>query len=729
MKKIIFLLLISHFCFSQNISGTIFDKQNKPIPGVYIYWENKINTTVISDTNGKFSINPIDNSSRLIFRALGFKNDTINPFEKRTSLFFMEEESSMLNEVTVSGNANFIDKLSAIKTEVITSKALLKAACCNLSESFETNASISVSYSDAVTGAKQIQLLGLSGIYVQTNLENIPQLRGLSSTFGLNYVPGTWIQSIDIGKGIGSAVNGYENIGGVLNVELQKPDNSEKLYVNGYLNNFGRGELNLNISKKINKKWSTALLSHGSLLKSEIDNNGDGFLDLTNYDQINILNRWKYSGDKLVSQFGIRGLVENRLGGQNQFKSREQTPTLYGFTNNTQRLDVFTKTAKLFPDAPYRGIGLILNASMHKSNSYFGFKPYLASQNTLYGNLIYQDKIINTNHTYKTGLSFLNDNYDEEYTSIQLKRNEIVPGAFFEYTFNHLDRTILLLGLRNDFHNLFGNQFSPRLHFKQDIGQNDTWRLSAGRGFRVPTPLAEYYGNLVSSRTVRFLDDISPEIGWTLGTSCSKTINKLSLNAELYHTIFTHQWIADLEHLNFIYFYSSESSAFTTSGLIEANYGPVKNWEFKLAYRYVNSKQSLGKPLNEQVLVDRMYVSRDRILFNVAYALPYDKWKIDATLQWNGKRRIPNLTTGYDHSSYFRMPIGFSPAFSNLNAQITRTFINWDFYLGGENLAGFRQTDPILFASDPFGNGFDAGMAWGPVVGATIYSGFRFKIR
>ena len=245
----------------------------------------------------------------------------------------------------------------------------------------------------------------------------------------------------------------------------------------------------------------------------------------------------------------------------------------------------------------------------------------------------------------------------------------------------------------------------------------------------MPTPLAEYYGNLVSSRSVRFLDDIQPEVAWTYGTSYVKTIKKLILSAELFHTNFEKQWIADLEHTSILYFYGSEGRSFTTSGLIEANYGPIKNWEVKLAYRYVNSKQTLGKPLDEKVLVDRMFVSRDRILFNVGYALPYEKWKIDGTLQWNGKRRIPNISPNYDHSSYFTMPIGFTPAFVNLNGQITRTFINWEVYVGGENLTGFKQNNPIVSADSPFGNRFDAGMSWGPILGATIYSGFRYRIR
>ena len=728
MKKIIFFIFISFPTFAQLIEGKVSDKTKQPLPGVLVFWSNIPNSAVFTNESGVFKINKLPENNSLVIKYLGYISDTISVKDSVILDITLKEDSQQLESVVINGNATLIDKLSPIHTEIITSKTLAKAACCNLSESFETNASVSVSYSDAVTGSKQIQLLGLSGTYVQTNIENIPNIRGLASTFGFNYVPGTWIQSIDVGKGVGSVVNGNENMIGALNVELKKPEASERVLLNMYFNNFGRSEANLNLAKKLNKKWAVGLLSHGSFLKTKIDNNGDGFLDLPKYDQVNLLNRWKYASDRFVAQFGLKYLKENRVGGQTSFQSRERTPISYGFTNNTQRVEFFSKTALLFPDKPYRGLGLILNASSHNSDSYFGFKPYFANQNTFYGNLIYQDIIVNTNHAYKTGLSFLNDNYDEDYGAIALKRNEIVPGAFFEYTFNHLDRTNLLVGLRNDFHNLYGNQFSPRIHFKQEFGQNQTLRLSAGRGFRVANPLAEYFGNLVSSRAVRILEPLNPEVTWTFGSSYMVNIKKFSLSGEFYFTHFENQMIADMEHAEYLYFYNTEGKSNAKSALLELNYGPVKNWEVKLAYRYVQIQQTMGKPYGEKVLLDKMFLPKERVLLNVGYAFPYEKWKIDGTLQWNGRRRIADMVASADHKSYFSMPSTFAPSFANLNAQVSRNFPRFEYYLGGENITGFRQKDPIYKPQHPFSTHFDAGMAWGPVVGATIYTGFRYKL-
>ncbi|NBA87419.1 TonB-dependent receptor plug domain-containing protein [Emticicia sp. CRIBPO] len=729
IKILVFILLASADLMAQNVQGTVRDKSSAGLPGVMVHWKGETAGTVFSDEKGQFSIAKKTDNQFLVFKMLGYSPDTVLVSGDGPLTIILKEETSDLNEVVVKTRASSIDALSPLHTEIINAKTLAKAACCNLSESFETNASVSVNYADAVTGSKQIQLLGLSGLYVQSNIENIPSIRGLASTFGLNFVPGTWIQSIDLVKGTGSVVNGFESMIGAMNVELQKPDNSEKLYLNIYANHLGRGEVNLNLSRKLTPKWSVGLLTHGSALKTNIDNNGDGFLDLPKYDQVNILNRWKYSGERFMAQFGVKMLRDTRMGGQKGFESRGSTPGLYGFTNKTNRVEFFSKTAKLFPEKPYRGLGLILNGTWHDSESYFGFKPYLATQKSFYSNLIYQDIFGTTMHTYKTGLSFQADNYDEKYGAILLKRNELIPGAFFEYTYNYLDKTVLVAGIRSDYHSIFGNQISPRIHFKQEVGKNDTWRVSFGKGFRVPNPLAEYFGNLVSSRQVVFVDPIAPEVSWSLGTSWIKNMGKYTISGELYHTRFEKQQIADMEHPGYIYFYGLDGKSRTTSALIELNYGPSNNWEFKAAYRFIDSKQTLGKPNGENVLVEKMFLNRDRVLLNAAYALPYDKWKFDLTLQWNGKRRIPNASPTYDHMSYQNMPYETAPAFANLNGQITRTFVNWDIYLGGENLTNFKQKNPIFDPGNPFGGNFDAGMAWGPVVGITVYSGVRYKIR
>lgn len=730
------LLLISSCIYAQRITGSVNEqepqtKNLKPITGANVYWAGTTHATA-TDENGRFSIPRSAQSTLLVVSFVGFRNDTIK-IGQESELEVVLQNDQTLDEVTVRAGNTSIDRLSPHQTEIITTRALAKAACCNLSESFETNASVSVSYSDAVTGSKQIQMLGLNGTYIQTNVENIPSIRGLASTFGLNFVPGTWIQSIDVGKGAGSVVNGYESMTGQINVELQKPDTQEKLYLNTYVNNFGRGEVNLNLAHQLNKKWSTGLLTHGSTLRNRIDKNNDGFLDLPLYTQYNAVNRWKYQGDKLMAQFGVKALYEDRLGGQKSFeREMKGTTQAYGFGARVNRYEFFSKIARLFPEQPYKGLGLILNASIHDSKSYFGLNNYDGTQKTLYGNLIYQSIIGNTNHSYKTGISYMLDNYNEVYKDIRLKRNESVPGAFFEYTYNHLDKFVMVAGGRVDFHNLYGTQWTPRLHLKYNLTDQTTLRASAGRGFRVANPLAEYYGNLVSSRSVVFREAIRPEVSWNYGASLTQEfkIGEMSGNfiMDFYRTDFENQLVADMEDPRYIRFYNLEGTAYANSFQAEANLTPIKRLELKLAYRLFDVKQSIRNVYDENTLQPRMMVSRDRVLFNAGYALPYDKWKFDATVQWNGKRRLPYMGHIPDHHVPTDLASTWAPSFYNFNAQITRTFPKWDIYLGGENLANFRQKDPIMGANEPFGQHFDAGMAWGPVVGRMIYAGMRYKI-
>ncbi|CAH0995341.1 hypothetical protein EMA8858_01462 [Emticicia aquatica] len=732
---LLLFILMNNNIFAQNVNGIVLDNNNgkeEAIVGATVNWlGTKLATT--TDVDGKFSI-ARSKAKKIVISFVGYKSDTISISNETDLKIFLKSENQ-LQEVVVRSSSTAMDRLSPIHTEIITSKALAKAACCNLSESFETNASVSVSYADAVTGAKQIQLLGLAGTYVQMNVENIPSLRGLASTFGLNYIPGTWVQSIDVGKGAGSVVNGYESMTGQINVELQKPDLAEKVYLNTYVNSLGRGEINLNLAHIFKKKrevalskWSVALLTHGSTLQTTLDKNNDNFYDLPKYTQANFVNRWKYESEKMVAQFGIKYLFDTRLGGQINKNPLSLDNLIYRFSNTTNRAEFFSKTAKLYQNKPYRGLGLILNGIIHDSKSQFGFRPYNGNQKTLYGNLIYQDIFGNTNHSYKTGLSFLYDKYDETFADITSARTEIVPGAFFEYTYKYLDKLTAVTGTRFDAHNLYGPIFTPRLHVLFNPTEKTALRLSVGRGFRTANPFAEYFGNLVSSRTIRFLEVIKPEISWNYGLSMTRSFGKSSLVFDVFRTNFQNQLIADTEHPNFLYFYNSQGQNYANSAQIELNLVPANRLEFKIAYRYSDVWQTLGKSLNQEITVRKMFIPRDRILFNVGYALPYDKWKYDLTLQYNGVRRIPNLSTAYLHTSYESMPIQYAPAFINLNAQVSRSFRRWDLYLGGENLTNFTQKAPIVTPENPFGSRFDAGSAWGPVIGRVIYFGTRYKL-
>lgn len=716
----------------------IVNGRRVPLVGATVRWAGTSAGTV-TDSVGHFQLSTLPVVDQLVTSYVGYQPDTLTVADPTAELAVTLRTDSpgtgrTLQEVTVSGAPGQIDRLNPIQTELITQRTLAKAACCNLSESFETNASVSVSYADAVTGARQIQFLGLGGQYVQTNVENIPTVRGLATTFGLNYIPGTWITSIDVGKGAGSVVNGYESMSGQMNIELQKPDATQPgqtshLFLNGYGNSFGRLEGNLNWSKPLSKKWSVGVLGHASTLRTEIDQNHDGFRDLPLYTQLNAINRYKYSGERLMAQFGVKALYEDRDGGQLSRFGQSR----YRFGNTTKRLEFFSKTAKLYPDQPYKGLGLILNALNHEQTALFGFRPYTGRQRTAYANLIYQSIIGNTNHAYKAGVSYLLDDYREQLGTLPTSRTESVPGVFAEYTYTYPEKLTAVLGGRFDYHNRFGPQWTPRAHFKYNLSPNLSLRASAGRGFRVPNFLSENFGYFVSSRAVINQAQLRPEVSWNYGGSLTQDFSlmgkKASLVLDYHRTDFREQLIIDVDHPGELYAYNLRGISFANSFQAEVNVQPARRFEVKAAYRLFDVRQSMGGPFGESRLLPKMMVSRNRLLLNAGYALPFDKWKFDATLQWNGPRRIPYGREGYVHTNYANMPVEYAPGFYNLNAQVSRAFRSgWEVYVGGENLTGFRQSNPIVAANDPFGPDFDAGSrVWGPVTGRMVYMGFRFK--
>ncbi|MBC7923707.1 MAG: TonB-dependent receptor [Ferruginibacter sp.] len=778
---LLLLFLFSPFLASaQTIRGSVRDgsedNRNQPVVGANVYWlvnapEGGLPTALlgtVTDAEGRFELHQPDDALRtLVISFVGYRSDTVE-VGRRTELDVALEPVTQLREVTVRAGSTFISRADPMKVETLTAKALQKAACCNLSESFETNASVSVSYADAVTGAKQVQMLGLSGTYVQINTENIPSVRGLATTYGLQYLPGTWIASIDVGKGAGSVVNGYESITGQLNVELQKPEKSERLYLNTYVNDMGRAELNLNLSHRIGPRWSTGLLLHTSrmddLVKDRMDRNGDGFFDLPMFTQYNLLHRWKYQGEKWMAQFGVKALYENRRGGQLDYYHRAgdyhasapvdtnghggdygahgggpdstpaAAPVFYGIGSTTRRVEAFSKTARLFPDAPYKGLGLILSAVNHDQQSFFGLTHYDGRQRSLYANLIYQSIFSTTNHTYKVGASYLLDDYREQYRTVAdgdsvFARTESVPGVFGEYTFTVPDKFTLVAGARTDFHNRYGLIFTPRLHLKYDLTPQTIVRASAGSGFRVANPLAENVGVLASSRQLVVPERLQPERAWNYGLNLTQEFRLAdrqgTVGVDLYRTDFINQVIVDLETPRQVAFYNLKGRSYANNVQVELNYEPVKALAVKLAYKFYDVRSTIGRSASEQRLLEKQFVSRDRVLFNAAYATRFDKWKFDFTTQWNGRKRIPNV------SPRFGQPLRpvFAPAYFILNTQVTKAFKKWDLYVGGENLTNFTQKKPIVVASEPFSPNFDASVVWGPVFGRMMYAGMRFKIK
>ena len=742
-KLALILIIIPIFSFSQEkINGMIMqvneDGKHIPVIGANVYW---LNTTVgdVTDFDGKFTIPYKTDYKKLVVSYVGYKTDTLT-VDNTDHIHHLLQPSSSLDEVvlTTRKQATARSYLQSQNIMNVSSDELLKAACCNLSESFETNPSIDVNFADAVSGTRQIKMLGLTSPYILITTENIPSIRGASQAYGLSFIPGSWVESIQITKGAGSVVNGYESIAGQINTELVKPRTDKSLFVNLYAGSNERLELNAHLNTKVSDKWDTGLYIHGNTHDKKHDINDDGFMDMPIYNQINIMNRWQYTNLEkgLVSFINVKYLNDGKQSGQLDFdpETDKLTTNAWGSEIDTQRFEAAAKFGYVDPEIPYRSLGVQSAFSWHEQESYFGLNIYDIVHNSVYANAMYNSIISDSRHKIKTGLSYTYDHYKELVNSTEYERTEASIGGFFEYNYDNLDKLNLTAGVRVDNHNLLGIFITPRLHMRYTPWEKSAVRASIGRGKRSANIFTENQNMFATSRQINIVNSggdiygLNPEIAWNYGVSFLQGFNlfgrKADVTLDFYKTNFINQVVVDYENPQAVSFYNLDGESFANSFQLELNYNVFSHFDLRLAYKYYNVKTQyqsgkLEKPLTAQ----------NRLFANASYETPVKpngaNWKFDATYNWLSEQRFSSTAANpvaYQVSEY-------SPTFGTLNAQITKVFSpKFEIYLGGENITDVRQDNPIVSPDDPFGSYFDTTFVYGPIFGSMYYAGLRFKV-
>jgi len=734
LKKIfIFILLLySIHAIAQQFTGTVYevnDKgEKKTLPGVNVYLADKTLGT-ITDLHGKFTLNMQGKTHiPVVFSYVGFKPDTIRPENFNQPMEIVLYLGQTLSEFVVweKSLGTHMMRMEPIVVQVIGQGELKRAACCSMAESFETNASVDVQYSDAVSGARQIQLLGLSGIYSQILFENMPYLRGLGVPYGLEYLPGPWLESIYVAKGTSSVINGYESITGQINAELKKPEDKERTYLNMYGDQDGRHEVNFNQRIIVNKDIQTMVFGHYSNTPFKTDENNDGFLDAPLKKQIHLANHWNYHSKDggFEARWGIRGLKEERKGGQLDFFNHENGGGYYGTEINTQRMDVFAKTGYMFGNKNNTNIGFINSLSYHDMESFFGLKTYDASQLGYYSNLIFSTNLNHEKHLMQAGFSLMYDEYFEVFNDSAYTTIERVPGAFAQYTYSVPNIVTFIAGIRADHHNLFGTVITPRVHLRYPLNEYFILRASAGKGYRSPRIIVENIQLLASSRDFLFEDERKMEEALNFGANIAfhyKLFKRdLTVTGEYYRTNFMNQLIVDYEkNPLLISVYNLDGKSWASHAQLELSYEAARNMDFRAAVRYNDVKTTYNGVLRDKYLVHRW-----KYLLTASYMTKNRKWQFDATGLVNGKSKLPDLSF---HPEECRPP-EVSPAYLVVHAHITYNIKRWSIYVGAENLTNYMMHNPILGYFDPFGPYFDSSIVWGPVMGRKIYAGFRYTI-
>ena len=736
--KTYYLIILSFCCITNIVNAQIKGliqgadgSQKKPIYGAKIKLL-QAKTGAVSREDGTFElVLPKELPDTLVISAFGYNPDTliVSKKDRFTALNILLYSDKLLPEILIEyrKNGHSISRLKTLHVEELTAIELRKAACCNLSESFETNASVDVNITDAVSGAKKIQMMGLDGVYTQIQMENIPYLRGLESAFGLSSLSGTWIESIQITKGTGNVVNGYESMAGLVNLELKKPDEMEKIYLNVYQNIFGRSEFNFNKGIILNPKWSTGFLGHVSSTYGNIDRNKDAFRDLPTGDNTAFMNRWAYKGKKMEAQFGINFYRDRKVGGQTSFFRNEenQVDTVnYGVLINSKHIDIYGKTG-FFGKRPMQSLGIVYNIKHQEIDGFFGLKTFSGLEKRGYINVIYDDIIGTSDHKIKVGTSFVAIDISQKADTLSQKRMELVPGIFAEYTYTGR-RLTGVFGSRYDYHSIFREQFSPRVHLKYLLSEMTDLRFTAGKGWRVPNFIIDNISLLASSKQWIAPSETKPEISWNIGGSLVHEMKiferKATISLDFYHTRFENQLIVDRDDaINAIVFSNLKNSSFSNSFQTEFSFSPIKNLDIRLAYKFLDVQAKYGNEMRQQVMIPRQ-----RGFVNIAYITRNKRWEYDFTCSVFSPSRLP-IQRDFSNDTLLISDMK-SPTYAMINAQITHIYKKFDFYLGGENLTNSTQKNPIIDAANPFGSKFDATNIYMPITGINIYVGIRYAI-
>jgi len=725
------------------VTGTVKDAGGQPLGGANVYWAGT-EQGMATDEQGTFELGRSETTDRLVASFVGFENDTIAVAPGRSRVdFILTEDTDMDIDICIVEKRRGLMKprFTVENSDMISAVELTRAACCNLGESFTTNPSVDVSYSDAATGARQIRLLGLSGTYVQMLTENVPNYRGASAPYGLGYVPGPWMQSIQVSKGASSVKNGYESITGQINIEFKKPQAEPALHVNLFTATQGKYEANVDGNIHLSRRLSTAILAHYEDASREHDRNKDGFMDMPKLRQYNLQNRWAWMGDRYIFQAVVKGLKEDRTSGQTNHggaglhaTSGEPRNPLYRIGIETDRYETFVKNAYIFNKEQNTNIALILAGSLHEMKAGYGDDVYEVDQRNGYALLMFESDL-GEHHSISVGASLNYDDYDETLpvnrlveeaapSAARSKSSETVPGAYVQYTFRWQDRWILMGGLRVDHSDEYGTFYTPRAHLK--FAPNDVFslRASVGKGYRSSRPLVENNFLLASGRRIAMSAGCFQEEAWNYGVSAAFNIplfdKTLSLNAEYYYTDFLHQMVVDVDtDAHTIAFGDLNGDSYSHTMQLEATYPIFRGFTLTGAYRWTDARTTYGGTLMRRPLTGRY-----KGLLTASYQTPLELWQFDITLQLNGGGRMP---LPYEHSDGTLSWDRRYRAFRQLGAQVTRTFRHWSVYIGGENLTDFRQKHPIVGAEDPWGRNFDATMVWGNVEGIMGYIGVRFN--
>ncbi len=730
-----YIFILSGSILAQNeqtgIKSQLVDQSGTPIIGAWISI-NHTGPKVQTDENGYFILNTVTWPAHLDV-DLGDENIVhVNVSDTTAALKITANKVVELKEVVIKEKVNReLNTLETRNVETIGKREFQKAACCRLSESFDNSGSVSVSETDAVTGAKEMEILGLRGIYSLMTLDNMPDFSGINYPFALDMIPGTWLNQVAISKGISNAINGSNGFSGQVNIGLKNPFEEPPLFVNVYGNTMGRFEANVHLNKVLkNPAFATGLFVHGSKNFVKTDYNNDNYLDMPLSSQFNVLYKIAMNGlGPWESGLSVHFVKDQREAGQANVDPEHP----YVAKSDAQRFAISGNTGFVGFDKEGRTMGFKYQYSNNLLDANYGALNYAGKQTKGYFQALYEDRFDEGNHIIYAGGSLLAEKLEQVISNGDYDRKEFVPGVYAEYSYNpeltadsrFVKRFGLVATIRADFHNLYGTQVAPTLTAKYNLSQDQVVRANIGKGYRTPYFFTDNISSFVNGRQFSIESELEAEEAINYGVSYvlkSKIADRnFTFNGDLYQTSFQNQIIVDQEtDLKSVRVSNLEGNSKTTSGLLSSSYDVIDGFNVKVAYKWnhiVFDQQGIE--------VHKMLVPKHRVLLALHYTTWDENWEFSNTTTWLGNQEY--LVRTLENGNAIQERHEAKP-YLTTNAQVTRKFKAFDIYVGGENLTNERQKLPIQGMDNPQGSLFDVSQVYAPLMGIRGYVGLRWTL-
>ena len=709
-------LLTPIWSFAQNaaISGKIY-AGSEPLELISVSLKGTPYGTLTNE-KGFFELNNLTQGNyELEIKAIGYHTQllpiTLSSGEQLTLERELAETEIVLDEVVISGTLKEVSRMdSPVPVEVYQAVYFQKNPTPALFEALQIVNGVRPQINCSVCNTGDIHINGMEGPYTMILIDGMPIVSGLSTVYGLNGIPNSMIERVEIVKGPASTLYGSEAVGGLVNVITKKPESGPALHVDAFATDWR--EYNLDIGTSLKTKKASALLGINAFSnQNPIDKNEDGFTDITLANRISVFNKWSFHRrqNRLASLAG-RYIYEDRWGGQMGWTPAYRGgDEIYGESIYTSRFELIGSY-----QLPVNGEHMILQGSVntHKQDAVYGDVPYIADQRIAFGQFTW-DKTIG-DHDLLMGTALRYTYYDDntpatrlgnEVESINQADQNWLPGIFVQDEIKLGKQTRLLLGMRYDYHSEHGNIFTPRLNLKWSPGLYQSLRLSAGTGYRVVNLFTEDHAATTGAREVLIASDLLPETSFNVNLNYQRKIplnqGLLSLDGTIFYTHFTNKIVADYEtNVNQI-IYDNLSGYAVSKGL---SLNVDAQFEFPLYIRAgitimdVFSKEEHAN--GEWEKIQQLLTERYSGTFTASYTFSEPAITIDYTGNLIGPMKLP-LLSELDE----RAP--FSRTYSIQNIKISKNFGRGVSLYGGiKNLLNFTPpANAIARAHDPFDRG------------------------